>query len=143
MPLDFSIPLFLGSLRLVVGGSVLLSRDMGKLGEHWTIPERFLGFLIARGADSPEISSAVVSMLSDQTQTGVGLVFGSNLFNLAALLGLSTAIARRIRVRRELLFMTTGVVAVLAFSQGLSRNQGAAIIAAYLVFVAVRVCFTF
>ncbi len=48
---------------------------------------------MALGADSPEISSAIVALLSNQRDLGVGIVLGSNLFNLAALLGLGAVIA--------------------------------------------------
>ncbi len=66
MVLVYSIPIFLGSLTLVIGGSVLLSRALGRLGPRLKIPGPLLGFITALGADSPEISAAVVSMISGQ-----------------------------------------------------------------------------
>lgn len=120
-PIYYSIPLFVASLILVLGGSVLLSRNLSRLGKHWNIPEQFLGFLMALGADSPEISSAVVAMLSGQTATGVGVVFGSNLFNLASLLGLAAVIAGGISVRREPVVLEGGVgVLVLAVASAIA-----------------------
>ncbi len=112
MPLCYSIPVFLGSLALVVGGSVFLSRALGRLGRRLEISEQFLGFLTALGADSPEIASAVVAMLSGQTDVGVGVVFGSNLFNLASLLGLTALMAGRISVTRKTAILN-GAVGVL------------------------------
>ncbi|HZU43565.1 MAG TPA: hypothetical protein VE994_12880 [Terriglobales bacterium] len=132
--LYYSIPLFVASLALVVGGSVLLSRSMSRLGEHWNIPEQFLGFLMALGADSPEISSAVVAMLSGQTATGVGVVFGSNLFNLASLLGLAAIVGGGISVRRESVLLEGGVgVLVLALASALALQQLGAQVALALV----------
>ncbi len=89
MPHLYSIFVFLGSLALVIGGSVFLSRALGRLGPRLNIPEQLLGFIAALGADSPEISAAVVSMISGQQDVAVGVVFGSNLFNLASLLGVT------------------------------------------------------
>ena len=93
MPLFYSIFVFLGSLKLVIGGSMFLSRALGRLGPRLNIPEQLLGFITALGADSPEISAAVVSMISGQQDVAVGVVFGSNLFNLASLLGVTAVIA--------------------------------------------------
>ncbi len=71
-----------------------------RLRKDWTgwesklhLSDGALGILVALGADSPEISSAVVALLSNQRDLGVGIVLGSNLFNLAALLGLGGVIA--------------------------------------------------
>lgn len=124
MPFYYSIPIFLGSLVFMIGGSELLARVMARLGERWSIPEQFLGFLTALGADSPEISSAVTAMLSGQTATGVGVVFGSNLFNLAALLGLTAVIAGSIRVRREPALLE-GCVAILVVTVAAGLTLGA------------------
>lgn len=57
-----------------------------------------LGILTALGADAPEISSSITALAAGQHELGVGVVLGSNTFNLAALLGLSTIIAGAVRV---------------------------------------------
>lgn len=85
--------LFLGSLVVVLGASELLGRGLDRLGSRLSLSDEVLGMLTALGADSPEIASAVVALLSGQRDLGVGIVLGSNLFNLAALLGLSALIA--------------------------------------------------
>ena len=91
--MSLQILLFLGSLVLVLGASELLSRGLDRLGSRLGLSDEVLGLLTALGADSPEIASAVVALLSGQRDLGVGIVLGSNLFNLAALLGLSALIA--------------------------------------------------
>ena len=55
----------------------------------------------ALGADTPEISSAVTALFVGQHGIGVGIVIGSNIFNLAALLGLSALFVGRLTVRRQ------------------------------------------
>ena len=47
-----------------------------------------LGLLTALGADAPEISSASSALFAGASEVGVGVILGSNLFNLAALHGL-------------------------------------------------------
>ena len=103
---------FLVGLGAVIAGSTMLSRALGRLGQILRLPEQFLGFVVALGADSPEISSSVVAMLSGQKDVGAGVVFGSNLFNLASLLGLAALISGNVRVGRATAWFN-GAVAVL------------------------------
>lgn len=109
MLLVYSIPIFLCSLTLVVGGSEFLSRALGRLGPRLRIPDHFLGFITALGADSPEISAAVVSMISGEKDVAVGVVFGPNLFNLASLLGVTAVIAGQISLPRAAVLLNGGV----------------------------------
>jgi cation:H+ antiporter len=103
---------FLAGLGAVIAGSMMLSRALDRLGQILRLPEQFLGFVVALGADSPEISSSVVAMLSGRKDVGAGVVFGSNLFNLASLLGLAALISGNVRVGRASAWFN-GAVAVL------------------------------
>ena len=47
--------------------------------------EALLGVLTAAGADTPEASAAVSALVAGHHAIGVGVVLGSNLYNLAAL----------------------------------------------------------
>ncbi len=116
MHLFFYIAGFLGSLALVLRGSVLLSRALGGLRPQFNIPDQFVGFITVPGADSPEISAAVISMISGQNDVAVDVLFGSNLINLASLLGLTAVIAEGIFVQREsvLLAGTAGILITAA-----------------------------
>ena len=49
--------------------------------------------MAALAADAPEITSAAAAMSSGQRHLGAGVVVGSNVFNLAALLGLGALVA--------------------------------------------------
>ena len=109
MPLFYSIVVFLGSLALVIVGSKFLSHALGRLGPRLNIPEQLLGFITALGANSPEISAAVVSMISGQQDVAAGVVFGSNLFNLASLLGVTAVIAGQISLPRAAVLLNGGV----------------------------------
>lgn len=57
--------------------------------------------LAALGAATPEISSAVTALFEKQHDVGVGIIIGSNIFNLAALLGLSALLAGRLLLKRQ------------------------------------------
>jgi cation:H+ antiporter len=107
---------FLVGLALTLGASELMARGLTRLGTKLGFSEGLLGLLAALGADSPELSSAVIAILAGAGDVGVGVVVGSNLFNLAALLGLSALVAGGVRVRRGplLLDATIGLVVMLA-----------------------------
>lgn len=57
--------------------------------------------IAALAANTPEISSAVTALFIGQHDVGVGIIIGSSIFNLSALLGLSALIAGRLIVRRQ------------------------------------------
>ncbi len=57
--------------------------------------------LAALGAATPEISSAVTALFVKQHDVGVGIIIGSNIFNLAALLGLCALVVGRLPLRRQ------------------------------------------
>ncbi len=104
--------LFLLSFALSFISSIVLARDLDKLGARLHLSEGLLGIITALGADAPEISAAVTALSSGQHDLGLGVVLGSNIFNLAALLGLSAVVAGRVRVRRPSLLLD-GIVAFL------------------------------
>ncbi len=60
-----------------------------------------LGIITAFGADTPEISSAIVALSGKQHDIGVGIIIGSNIFNLSILIGLSAMISGKLPVKRQ------------------------------------------
>jgi len=93
----------MASWRLVVA----LERVGARLG----LSEALLGLLAALAADAPEITSAVTALARHDQHVGAGVIIGSNVFNLAALLGLSSLIAGEIALHRRVLELS-GAVAV-------------------------------
>ena len=107
---------FTAGLAAALVASELLVRGLTRLGTKVGFSEGLLGLLGALGADSPELSSAVVAIAAGAGGVGVGVVVGSNLFNLAALLGLSALVAGGVRIRRGPLILdsTVGLFVVVA-----------------------------
>ncbi len=99
---------FVGGLALTLAASELMARGLTRLGVKLRLSEGLLGLLAALGADAPELSSAVIAILAGAGTVGVGVVVGSNLFNLAALLGLSPLVVGAIRMRRGPLLLDAG-----------------------------------
>jgi len=108
-----AVLLFVGGLAVTIAASFVLARELDRIGERLGFSEALLGIVTALGADAPEISSAVAAIVAGHKDTGVGVVVGSNVFNIAALLGLSAVIAGRVRISPHGLVLN-GTVALLA-----------------------------
>ena len=83
------------------------------MGLRLGLPETLLGLLTALAADAPETSSAVAALVKGEHEVGLGVILGSNVFNLAAMVGLSAILAGGVRIRREALAVE-GAVGVAA-----------------------------
>ena len=66
----------------------------------------------ALAADTPEITASITAIAHHQQAVGAGVVLGSNVFNLAALLGLGAVVAGRINLHRKVVVLG-GTVAVI------------------------------
>ena len=112
MSVGIAVFVFLACLIATLVSSEVLVRGLTVLGTKLTLTEGFLGLLTALGADTPEIAAAIASLLVGAADLGRGVVLGSNLFNLAMLLGLSAVLAGRVRMRRQGLLLD-GAVALI------------------------------
>jgi cation:H+ antiporter len=101
--------LFIVSLAVMLGATDRLVRELDQVGLHLHLSDGLLGLLTAFGADAPEISSASVAMQSGHHDIGLGVILGSNLFNLAALLGLGAILAGRVVVKGGSILLDGGV----------------------------------
>lgn len=100
----FTVCLAFGALA-----SAVLSHRLDQVGSHLGFSEGLLGLITALGADSPEIASAVTALVTGHHELGSSVIFGSNIFNLAALLGLSALLAGSVASGRETLVLNAGV----------------------------------
>jgi cation:H+ antiporter len=114
MSVPVALLLFAGSFALTVASSLVLARELDRIGERLGFSEALLGIVTALGADAPEIASAVAAVIAGHTDTGVGVVIGSNVFNLAGLLGLSALIAAPVRIHPHGLVLNGGVAILVA-----------------------------
>jgi len=104
-----AIPVFCASLAVTLAATVVFARELDRLSERLGVSEGLHGILTALGADAPEIATAVAALLSSRSKIGVGVVIGSNVFNLAALLGLSALVAGHVRIHRHGLVLNGAV----------------------------------
>ncbi|MFZ0192594.1 MAG: hypothetical protein WAL72_37225 [Streptosporangiaceae bacterium] len=103
--------LFCAGVVVSLAASWLLVSRLERLGERAGFSEAWLGLVAALAADAPEITSAVTALSRGQASVGAGVVLGSNVFNLAALLGLAAVVAGWIGFHRRVVVLA-GVPAV-------------------------------
>jgi cation:H+ antiporter len=85
--------------------SVLLVSRLERVGERLGLSEALLGLVTALAADGPEITASIVAIATGHGTVGVGVTLGSNVFNLAALLGLAALVAGRVRFHRRVIVL--------------------------------------
>jgi cation:H+ antiporter len=119
MSVPVAVLLFAGGFALTVASSIVLARELDRIGERLGFSEALLGIVTALGADAPEIASAVAAIVAGHEDTGVGVVVGSNVFNIAGLLGVSALIAGPVRIHAHGLALTGGVAVAVAVIGGL------------------------
>jgi|TARA_R110002110_G_scaffold199752_1_gene410510 cation:H+ antiporter len=132
------VALFFGS-QLLVSGAVDLATTMG-------ISERVIAVtMIAIGTSVPELAASVIAALKKEKAISLGNLIGSNIFNIASVLGI-TAIIQPIVVKSEQV-LTSDIFWMIGFSAVLiplaflpkkweiGRIKGIAIVAAYALFI--------
>ncbi len=136
------IALYFGS-RWLVEGAVALASSLG-------VSERVISIsVIAIGTSVPELAASVIAALKKEKALSLGNLIGSNIFNIASVLGI-TAIIQPIAVKSQELFTNdmwwmlgfAGVLIPLAFLPSkfeIGRLKGLIILAFYCIFISMAV----
>ena len=138
MPVVWAVPAFLAGAVVSLATSWLLVSRLERVGERLGLSEALLGLVAALAADAPEVTAAVTAMAGHQQRLGAGVIIGSNVFNLAALLGLGAVVAGRIRLHRKVVVLG-GTVAMWIAAVCLAVVLGLLPAAAGLVLTVVAV----
>ncbi|MCL6091956.1 MAG: hypothetical protein M1435_03285, partial [Actinobacteria bacterium] len=117
------VPAFIGGALVSLFASTRLVVALERVGAQLGFPPVIVGLLVALGADGPELSSAVAAQISGHRSIGVGVLFGSNLFNVAALLGLGSLVAGRVVLRRRVVLLE-GITALAVAGCALALLSG-------------------
>jgi cation:H+ antiporter len=103
--------LFVSSVALTLGAAGLFADRLDHLGPRLGLPESLTGLVTAVAADAPEISSALIALAQGRKGVSLGVVVGSNVFNLAAMVGASALLVGAVRLGRRAL-VVEGAVAL-------------------------------
>ena len=111
MPVALLVLAFLAGAAVSLGTSYVLVTRLERIGGRLGMSEALLGMVAALAADAPEITAAVTALATHQQKVGAGVIIGSNVFNLAALLGLGAVVAGSIAMHRRVVLLG-GVVGI-------------------------------
>ena len=105
--------LFCASAAVCLGAAALFADKLDHIGPELGLSEPLVGLLTALAADGPEIAAALIALSAGEKGVSMGVVLGSNVFNLAAMIGMSALLAGAIHLTRRSLAIE-GAVALLA-----------------------------
>lgn len=104
-----------GSLGLVIGGYSIVEGAVG-VGTALGISEVVIGLtVVAVGTSLPELATSVVAAMRKEADIAVGNVIGSNIFNLAGILGVTATIAP-IPIARTVLTHELAAVTIMSLA---------------------------
>ncbi len=116
MTVELAVVAFVAGAVVSLAMSWLLVSRLERVGESLGLSEALLGVLAALAADTPEITASVTAISHNQRTIGAGVVIGSNVFNLAALLGLGAVVAGRIGLHRKVVALGGAVAMWVAIA---------------------------
>ena len=142
-----TIWLLIGGVALW-GGSELLVKGAVNVAELLGVSNRVIAVtMIAVGTSIPELAASVVAALKKEKDLSIGNIIGSNIFNLASVLGITAIIHPITVVENGLALVLTDIVWMIGFSAiilplaflpkkfKISRYKGVLLFVAYTVFV--------
>ncbi|HEY2593421.1 MAG TPA: hypothetical protein VGK33_05950 [Chloroflexota bacterium] len=100
-----ALPLFLVALAVTLVAAATFARRLDRLGARFGLPEVWIGLLTAVAADGSEISSALAALIKGANDAGVGVIVASNMFNLAAMVGVSVLLTGCVQVPHKTLVL--------------------------------------
>ena len=137
-----------GIIGLVWGGNWLVT-GASRLAESFGIPRLIVGLtIVAFGTSAPELLVNLSSVLNGSTDIALGNVVGSNITNIAVILGISGLIApiavQAILIRREIPIMIGVAILAYVFSLDgqLSQVDGIILVIGFFVFNALMIWIT-
>ncbi len=114
MSSPLAVAVFAAAAALSLGASAVLVVRLERIGARLGFSEALLGLVAALAADTPEVTSAVTALAHGQHDVGTGVVLGSNVFNLAALIGLGAVVAGGIKLHRRVVIFEGAVALWIA-----------------------------
>jgi cation:H+ antiporter len=88
--LPIALGLFLVSLIIVVATSARFTRKLEELCETFNLSIGMLSLVSALGANIPNYVSSLLAISGGHDDVGIGIIIGSNIYNIAIILGLCT-----------------------------------------------------
>ena len=149
---DVELPLHKNVLFLVIGGialwggSELLIDGVVGMAKNFNVSERIIGItVVSVGTSIPELAASVIAVLKKEKAISLGNLIGSNVFNILAVLGITSIITPITITDQGLLssdifwmLATSFLIFPLVFTPAkmkLSWKEGLILIGLYLIFI--------
>ncbi len=140
-------------IALLIGGGTLLVRGASEIATRLGVSPLIVGLVVVGfGTSAPELAINVFGALRGETGLAFGNVVGSNISNLALVLGAAALVApmaiRSQLVRREVpfLLLVTAIITVMALDgplEGLpaiiSRSESVVLLSLFCIFIYINV----
>jgi len=141
---DFVI--FVISMAALIWGAEVIIKESERIALHYNISEFIIGAtLVALGTSLPEMAASISASFKGQSEMAVANVIGSNIMNIAMVLGLVFLIATKIAPDRDLfgkdsawLLFPVIIFPLMVMDGSLSRVDGFllfAMMGAYVLFL--------
>ncbi len=146
------LPIHLILIYLVIGGiglwggSELLIKGAVNLAKHFEISKRIIGVtVISIGTSIPELAASVIAVVKKEKAISLGNLIGSNIFNILAVLGITSMITP-IQVMDNRL-LTNDIIWMLVFAlvivplvfipirMKLTWKEGLILLGGYVIFI--------
>ncbi len=142
--MDFVI--FVISMAALIWGAEVIIKESERIALHYNISEFIIGAtLVALGTSLPEMAASISASFKGQSEMAVANVIGSNIMNIAMVLGLVFLIATKIAPDRDLfgkdsawLLFPVIIFPLMVMDGSLSRVDGFllfAMMGAYVLFL--------
>ncbi len=136
----------IGGLIVLLGGAEALVRGSSSLALRAGISPLIVGLtVVAFGTSSPELAISIKAALLGKGDIALGNVVGSNIFNVALILGL-TGLVRPVRVKLQVLRFDLPVMLIfsaVAFffwrDRSFSRGEGVILLAGLAAYIAANI----
>lgn len=130
-------------LTVLILGSRLLVDNSVELARIWGVSEAVIGItIVAAGTSMPELVTCVVAALRRHPDIAIGNVIGSNIFNILAVLGISSCvhpiISRDISVVDQTVMIGVAILLLplMLTDMRLRRLEGMVLVAVYVAYLA-------
>ena len=146
MELAIPIGLVLLGLLLLAGGGEALVRAATTIAEAAGVSPAVIGLtVVAVGTSVPELVVSVLASLRGEPDLAVANVVGSNIFNIAATLGLTAMIiplpvhGSAVRLEWPVMFAASIITMLIARDGSIDRAEGGVLLVALVLFIAYTV----
>jgi cation:H+ antiporter len=144
-PMALYVAMMLGGIVVVVLGAELLVDGAVGMARGFGVSDALIGLtVVAVGTSAPELVTTVVSTIRGDRDVAIGNLMGSSIFNILLILGITVLVPAHGLVLPDSLvridipvMVAVALICVPIFISGrrVSRGEGGAMVAAYLVYL--------